>query len=147
MSFVTFVNFDLFNAYTCRSATKAFWEIEPFSNPAFTLSIGASALAQMVIVYFGPAQKIFQTEAISLGDLFRAIAISSSVLWVDAARKKWSWGFWSAAWGRWGRDGRDKKDEGGEGEGEGLVGSESTGSLQGGGREGTTRSRLSLVGV
>ncbi|GMI44575.1 hypothetical protein TrCOL_g2363 [Triparma columacea] len=155
MSFVTFVNFDLFNAYTCRSDTKTFWEIEPWSNQAFTASVAASFLAQMAIVYFAPAQKVFQTVGLSLGELLTAFVVSSSVLWVDAIRKKLRWrGAWGGKLCKWGARwaGREKKDEEVEGrvmEGERIKGTEwrnSEGKV-GTDREGTTRARLSIVNV
>ena len=37
MTLMSFVNCDLFNAYTCRSADKCFYKISQFSNPSFAL--------------------------------------------------------------------------------------------------------------
>jgi len=154
-SFVAFVNFDLFNAYCCRSGTSPFWEIEFLGNPAFNMSVGVSALAQIIIVYFGPAQKVFQTEGIGAWDFLWLVGACSSILWVDAFTKKFvlgkDFGWPRGGAGSWANavvGGRDKKDEGedGDGEGVGLINSESTSSLDRGARGGReVRARTSIV--
>lgn len=88
MTFMTFVNCDLFNAYACRSADKCFYEISPFSNPSFLWAMGFSVAGQLAVIYFPPLQAVFQTEALSLGDLFGIVFLSSLVLLFDTIRKK-----------------------------------------------------------
>lgn len=93
MTFMVFVNCDLFNAYVCRSADKCFHEIEFFGNPAFLWAIGGSIVGQLLVIYFPPLQEVFQTEDLTLHDMFYIILLSSSVLWFDTLRKKFfpSW--------------------------------------------------------
>jgi Ca2+-transporting ATPase len=88
MTFMTFVNCDLFNAYVCRSAEKCFYEMKLRSNPAFLWAIGGSIFGQLMVIYFPPLQEVFQTEALSLYDLFYIVLLSSSILWLDTLRKK-----------------------------------------------------------
>jgi len=88
MTFMTFVNCDLFNAYVCRSSERCFYELDFFSNPAFIWAVGGSIIGQFLVVYFPPLQETFQTEALSSNDMFYIIALSSSVLWLDTIRKK-----------------------------------------------------------
>eukprot|EP00804_Cyclotella_cryptica_P028159 CCRYP_011014-RB/>CCRYP_011014-RB protein AED:0.07 eAED:0.07 QI:317/1/1/1/0.8/0.66/6/482/1153 len=88
MTFMTFVNCDLFNAYACRSADLAFYEISPFSNISFLWAMGFSVLGQFAVIYFPPLQAVFQTEALSFGDLFLIVCLSSTVLVLDTVRKK-----------------------------------------------------------
>lgn len=88
MTFMTFVNSDLFNAYVCRSADKCFYEMNIMGNPAFLFSVGGSILGQLLVVYFPPLQEVFQTEALSMNDLGYIILLSSSILWLDTLRKK-----------------------------------------------------------
>lgn len=88
MTFMTFVNCDLFNAYVCRSAEKCFYELSPFSNVAFLWAVGSSVLGQLLVIYFPPLQEVFQTEALSLRDMVYVIMLSSGVLWLDTLRKK-----------------------------------------------------------
>lgn len=88
MTFMTFVNCDLFNAYVCRSAEKCFYEMSIRSNPAFLWAVGGSILGQMLVIYFPPLQEVFQTEALSLLDMCYIVLLSSNVLWLDTLRKK-----------------------------------------------------------
>jgi len=88
MTFMTFVNCDLFNAYACRSSDKCFYEISPFSNPSFLWAMLFSVIGQFCVIYFPPLQAVFQTEALSLGDLLLIVCLSSTVLLLDTVRKK-----------------------------------------------------------
>ena len=88
MTFMTFVNCDLFNAYVCRSAEKCFYEMKLTGNPAFLWAVGGSIIGQLLVTYFPPLQEVFQTEALSLTDLVYIILLSSSMLWLDTLRKK-----------------------------------------------------------
>jgi Ca2+-transporting ATPase len=88
MTFMTFVNCDLLNAYTCRHSERPFYELNPFGNPAFLWAIGGSIIGQLLVIYFSPLQEVFQTEALSGSDLFYIILLSSSILWLDTIRKK-----------------------------------------------------------
>ena len=87
MTFMTFVNCDLFNAYCCRSADHCFYELDFFANPAFIWSVGGSVLGQLLVIYWSPLQEVFQTEAISFPDLLYILLLSSSVLGLDTIRK------------------------------------------------------------
>jgi len=88
MTFMTFVNCDLFNAYVCRSAEKCFYEMNPTGNPAFVWAVGGSIVGQLFVTYFPPLQEVFQTEALSLKDLGTILLLGSGVLWLDTLRKK-----------------------------------------------------------
>ena len=87
MTFMMFCNCDLFNAYVCRSADKPFYRIPPFGNPSFLWAVGGSIIGQFLVIYWGPLQKVFQTEALTTYDLMYIILLSSMVLWLDALRK------------------------------------------------------------
>ena len=88
MTFMTFVNCDLVNAYACRSSDLCFYEIDLFSNTAFLFSVGGSILGQLAVIYFPPLQEVFQTEALSMSDIIYIIILSSSLLLLDTLRKK-----------------------------------------------------------
>ena len=88
MTFMMFVNCDLFNAYVCRSADRCFYELSPRSNTAFLGAVGGSIVGQLLVVFWSPLQEVFQTEDLSIGDLFYIVVLSSSVLWLDTLRKK-----------------------------------------------------------
>ena len=50
MTFMTFVNCDLVNAYCCRSSDRCFYEIGLFSNPAFLYAVGGSIVGQLMVI-------------------------------------------------------------------------------------------------
>eukprot|EP00045_Choanoeca_perplexa_P012310 m.133816 g.133816 ORF g.133816 m.133816 type:complete len:904 (+) comp15959_c0_seq1:119-2830(+) len=87
MTFTCFVLFDMFTALTCRSADKSVFELGLFANTVFLYAVGASLLGQVAVIYFPPLQVVFQTEALSLGDIVYLTVLTSSVLVVDEFRK------------------------------------------------------------
>lgn len=91
MTFTCFVFFDMFNALTCRSEGKSVLrgEMGLFGNKMFNFAVGGSLLGQMLVVYFPPLQRIFQTEGLHLGDLLFLACVASTVFWVDEGRKFW----------------------------------------------------------
>jgi len=88
MTFMTFVNCDLFNAYACRSSERYFYELDLFGNPTFLFAVGGSVIGQLAVIYFPPLQEIFQTEALSMRDFLYILILSSTVLILDTLRKK-----------------------------------------------------------
>jgi len=86
----------MFNALTCRSATHTALpipnapRIRLFSNKLFNFAVLGSLIGQLLVIYTPFLQKVFQTEAISLADLFRLVCLASMVFWVDEGRKWWS---------------------------------------------------------
>merc|ERR1712176_1191336 len=92
MTFMTFVNCDLFNAYACRSSRRCFYQLSFFSNPTFLYAIAGSILGQLLVIYFPPLQEVFQTEALGIADLTYIILLSSTVLMLDTIRKKFCFG-------------------------------------------------------
>ncbi|KAK3641936.1 High affinity Ca2+/Mn2+ P-type ATPase-like protein [Elasticomyces elasticus] len=94
LTFTQFVLFDMFNALSCRSASKSVLRGElPLwgkgGNKMFNYAVAGSLLGQGMVIYFPPLQRVFQTEALGLGDLVRLVAMASLVLWVDEGRKWW----------------------------------------------------------
>lgn len=87
MSFTCFVLFDLFNALTSRSATRSIFQLGFFSNSMFNFAVGMSLLGQMAVIYVPFVQNIFQTEALSIGDLVFLVCLASTVLWADEVYK------------------------------------------------------------
>jgi len=94
LTFTQFVLFDMFNALTCRSASKSVLRGElPLygkgGNAMFNYAVLGSLLGQGLVIYFPPLQSVFQTEALGFMDLVRLVAMASLVLWVDEGRKWW----------------------------------------------------------
>ncbi|KAJ9605259.1 High affinity Ca2+/Mn2+ P-type ATPase-like protein [Cladophialophora chaetospira] len=89
MTFTTFVLFDMFNALTCRSDTKSvlFGEIKLFGNKMFNYAVAGSLAGQLSVIYLPFLQRVFQTEALTLWDLFSLVCMTSTVFLVDEGRK------------------------------------------------------------
>ncbi|GMT29027.1 hypothetical protein PFISCL1PPCAC_20324 [Pristionchus fissidentatus] len=87
MTFTCFVLFDMWNALSCRSATKSIFEIGLLRNRAFCISVSASLLCQLAVIYWTPLQHVFQTEALSILDLVFLTALSSTVFLFNEGRK------------------------------------------------------------
>ena len=82
MTFTCFVFFDMWNALSSRSQERLIFEVGLFSNRVFCVAVGLSLAGQLAVIYFPPLQYTFQTEAITPGDLFGLLLITSSVFFV-----------------------------------------------------------------
>ncbi|XP_041986480.1 calcium-transporting ATPase type 2C member 1 isoform X3 [Aricia agestis] len=87
MTFTCFVLFDMFNALSCRSQTKSVFQIGLFSNKMFLIAVTLSLVGQMLVIYFPPLQRIFQTEALTGHDLIFLVCLTSSVFIVSEIKK------------------------------------------------------------
>lgn len=87
MTFTCFVFFDMFNALSCRSHTKSVFQIGLFSNKAFLLAVFFSLAGQMLVIYSPPLQYVFQTEPLSMFDIFELFCVSSTVFIFSEAKK------------------------------------------------------------
>ncbi|KAI8879967.1 PMR1-type calcium-transporting P-type ATPase [Backusella circina FSU 941] len=87
MTFTTFVFFDMFNALACRSEKQSIFSVGFFSNKMFNIAVGGSIVAQFLVVYVPLFQSIFQTEPLSLYELLKIVAVTSTVFWVDEIKK------------------------------------------------------------
>lgn len=88
MTFTCFVLFDMFNALACRHHSKSIFSMG-MKNSMFNFAVFGSLLGQFCAVYVPFFQRIFQTEALSLGDILHLIGLCSSVFIVDEVRKWW----------------------------------------------------------
>jgi Ca2+-transporting ATPase len=94
MTFTCFVLFDMFNALTCRSESKSVLrgQVGLFENTLFNWAVSLSLIGQLLVIYFPWLQEVFQTEALSLGDLGSLVILCSAVFFVDEFRKWWKYG-------------------------------------------------------
>ncbi|XP_049585706.1 calcium-transporting ATPase type 2C member 1 isoform X3 [Syngnathus scovelli] len=88
MTFTCFVFFDMFNALSSRSQTRLVHEMGLCSNRAFCLAVLASIMGQLLVIYFPPLQRVFQTESLGVFDLLFLAALASSVCIVSEAIKR-----------------------------------------------------------
>ncbi|KAH0627276.1 hypothetical protein JD844_002798 [Phrynosoma platyrhinos] len=105
MTFTCFVFFDMFNALSSRSQlfeivqcnsdffffnsqTKSVFEIGLCSNKMFCYAVLGSIMGQLLVIYFPPLQKVFQTESLSILDLLFLLGLTSSVCIIAEIIKK-----------------------------------------------------------
>ncbi|XP_061320466.1 calcium-transporting ATPase type 2C member 1 isoform X4 [Pezoporus flaviventris] len=88
MTFTCFVFFDMFNALSSRSQAKSVFEIGLCSNKMFCYAVLGSIMGQLLVIYFPPLQKVFQTESLSVLDLLFLVGLTSSVCIVTEIIKK-----------------------------------------------------------
>ncbi|XP_044006529.1 calcium-transporting ATPase type 2C member 1 isoform X4 [Aphidius gifuensis] len=87
MTFTCFVFFDMFNALSCRSQTKSIFSIGFLSNKMFLIAVTLSVVGQMLVIYFPPLQRVFQTEALTAKDIVFLVALTSSVFIISEIKK------------------------------------------------------------
>ncbi|XP_013136423.1 PREDICTED: calcium-transporting ATPase type 2C member 1 [Papilio polytes] len=87
MTFTCFVLFDMFNALSCRSQTKSIFQVGFFTNKMFLVAVTLSLVGQMLVVYFPPLQRVFQTEALTGHDLIFLVCLTSSVFILSEVKK------------------------------------------------------------
>ena len=87
LAFTTFVLFQFFNVMNARFDTRTAFNRQLFGNRKLWLALAAVLVLQVVVVNWGPAQAVFDTVALNLGDWLLATGVAASVLLLDEARK------------------------------------------------------------
>lgn len=73
--------------FSIYSQIKSVFSIGLFTNKTFIISVSASIICQMLVIYLPPLQKIFVTESLSLMDLILLVAITSTVFIASEVKK------------------------------------------------------------
>ena len=87
MAFTTFVLFQFFNVFNARNEIGSAFNAHFFDNRMLWLSLAATLLLQAVAVHWPPASRLFGTTGMVWTDWGVAIAVASSVLLLEEARK------------------------------------------------------------
>jgi Ca2+-transporting ATPase len=87
LAFTTFVMFQLFNAFNCRSLSRSAFK-DVFTNRYLFLAVVASFFLQLLIIYNPLLQEIFHTVPLDAMDWLVVGAIASSIIGVEEIRKK-----------------------------------------------------------
>jgi len=87
LSFTTFVLFQFFNVFNARAEQGSAFNASFFANGKLWQALAAVLTLQALVVHWGPAQAIFETVDLTLKDWGMVIAVASSVLLLDEARK------------------------------------------------------------
>ena len=87
LAFTTFVLFQFFNIFNARAEHGSAFNAQFFSNGKLWLALAGVLCLQAVAVHWPPAQAIFDTVGLSPLEWSVAIAIASTTLVLDEARK------------------------------------------------------------
>ena len=87
LAFTTFVLYQFFNVFNARVESGTCLDRHFFSNRMLWSSLLGVVALQVVAVEWRPAQAIFSTTGLSTTDWFIAIAVASSVLFLEEGRK------------------------------------------------------------
>lgn len=87
LAFTTFVLFQFFNIFNARAEYGTAFNAQFFSNGKLWLTLLVVVALQVVAVHWGPAQVIFNTVDLSLGEWGVAAAVASTTLLLDELRK------------------------------------------------------------
>jgi P-type Ca2+ transporter type 2C len=98
LAFTTFVLFQFFNVMNARFDAGTAFNPQLFDNRKLWLALAAVLVLQVVVVNWGPAQAVFDTVALNLGDWTLAAGTAACVLLLDEARK-----LVALFWRRWQR--------------------------------------------
>ncbi|MFZ2540204.1 MAG: cation-translocating P-type ATPase [Gallionella sp.] len=87
LAFTTFVLFQFFNVFNARAENGSAFNAHFFRNGKLWLALAGVLALQVLVVHWPPAQDVFGTAALEPDDWFKAVAVASSVLLLDEARK------------------------------------------------------------
>jgi len=87
LAFTTFVLFQFFNVFNARAEHDSAFNRQFFANGKLWAALTGVIMLQVVVVHWEPAQAIFDTVDLTLNDWARSLAIASSILFLEEARK------------------------------------------------------------
>jgi Ca2+-transporting ATPase len=87
LAFTTFVLFQFFNVFNARAEHGSVFNATFFANGKLWQALASVLALQVLVVHWGPAQSVFDSVDLTLNDWGRALAVASSVLLLDEARK------------------------------------------------------------
>jgi Ca2+-transporting ATPase len=87
LAFTTFVLFQFFNIFNARAEFGSAFNRQFFSNGKLWLALFGVVGLQVIAVHWAPAQVVFDTVDLSLTEWAVAVAVASSTLLLEEARK------------------------------------------------------------
>lgn len=87
IAFTTLVAFQWFHAFNARSHVTSVFRMNLWSNPWLLIGVGGAVVLQMIVIYWTPAEIIFNTAPLSATDWVLILAVSSSIMVVDEILK------------------------------------------------------------
>ena len=87
LAFTTFVLFQVFNVFNARSGSASVFTAYLFTNRKLWFALVGVVSLQAIAVHWPPAQTVFTTTALSLGDWLLAASVAASILLIEEGRK------------------------------------------------------------
>ncbi|PIY60110.1 ATPase, partial [Candidatus Woesearchaeota archaeon CG_4_10_14_0_8_um_filter_47_5] len=87
VAFATVICFELFHVLNAKSWDESVFSLKTFSNPYLLGGILISVCATLIAIYWAPAQALFGTVAISLGEWIYILLVSGSVIFLREIEK------------------------------------------------------------
>jgi Ca2+-transporting ATPase len=87
MAFTTFVFFQFFNVLNARNEYLSALGRHSLVNWKLWATIGVVIVLHAAAVHLGPLQEVFDTTSLSAAQWATCIAVASSILWLEEARK------------------------------------------------------------
>jgi len=87
LAFTTFVLFQVFNVFNARTGSGSIFTPYLFTNRNLWLALVAILCLQVSAVHWPPAQTVFKTTALSVGDWLLAAAVAASIVLIEEGRK------------------------------------------------------------
>ncbi len=87
LAFTTFVLFQVFNVFNARAEKASVFSRDLFRNAKLWAAIGGVVALQVAAMHLDAVQRVFGTADLTPADWVVAVAVASSVLWFDEARK------------------------------------------------------------
>ncbi len=87
LAFTTFVLFQVFNVFNARAEKASVFSRDLFRNAKLWAAIGGVVALQVAAMHLDVVQGVFGTADLTPADWVVAVAVASTVLWFDEARK------------------------------------------------------------
>jgi Ca2+-transporting ATPase len=87
MAFTSFVLFQFFNLFNARVERGSAFNRQFFNNAMLWASLAGVLVLQAVAVHWPPAQSIFGTRSLSLGEWGITVGVAASIVLLEEGRK------------------------------------------------------------
>ncbi|MBS1160890.1 MAG: ATPase, type [Proteobacteria bacterium] len=85
-----FVMVEMFYLFNCRSLSRSFWSLGLFSNLWVWAGIGSMTLLQLLLTYWPPLNRVFQTAPIGWREWAEILAVATASSLLIGLEKYWS---------------------------------------------------------
>jgi len=87
-----FVMVEIFYLFNCRSLSRGFWRLGLFSNLWVWAGVGSMLALQLLLTYWPPLNRVFQTAPIGTQEWAEILAVATASSLLIGLEKYWSHG-------------------------------------------------------